>query len=289
MGDFVLCEVLDAEFAYIHRVLPRKSMLTRKEAGKKVRLQVVGANIDRAFIVEALTGDFSLNRLARYLAVVTATPITPVLLLTKSDLVAPEVVEAAVNAVHEHHPNLLVVPLGFTDPEGYRRVLDIMEPRSTNCLIGSSGVGKSTLINTIAPDLNTATAAVRLKDSKGRHTTTRRSLYVLEGALVLDTPGMRELGVLEAVDGISATFHDLEVLAKECRFHDCSHLQEEGCALLGGIAEGTVSKSQYDNYMKLRRENARNNMDLAQRRKKDKAFGKMFRSVMYEKKRLSDK
>jgi ribosome biogenesis GTPase len=282
VGDWVLAQILDdGGFAVVHRLLPRRSVLTRKSAGRRVAHQVIAANLDTAFVVQAVGRDFNLRRLERYLVMINQGNIRPVLLLSKSDLVSPAAVESSLEFARKMQPGLEALGFSNLQPGSLQRLRKILAPGRTYCLLGSSGVGKTTLLNHLMGGGGLSTRAVRQKDGKGRHTTSSRELFILDnGAMMIDTPGMRELGSLETQRGMAETFEDIDRFASDCRFNDCSHTTEKGCAVLAALQTGEIDEKRYENYLRLGREIAYNQMNLAEKRKKDKQFGKMCKNVM---------
>lgn len=288
VGDWVFAQYHNGEtFAIIHGLLSRKTMLRRKTPFKKVDYQLIAANIDTALILQACDFDFNLRRLERYLVMVKEGGIEPLLLLTKSDLVSPKTVQQHIDAVNRVNPHCRVIPVSNLTGDGLGQVRQLLQPAQTYCLLGSSGVGKSTLINNLVGHSQFETNIVREKDGKGRHTTTRRQLIVLdEGAMLIDTPGIRELANIGAEQGIGEVFADLQELAQKCRFSDCSHTREKGCALLEAVSSGEVSEERYRSYLKLLKESEAYELSYLERRQKDKEFGKRVKQVMkhYKKK-----
>ncbi len=288
VGDWVTVQYHNNEsFAVIHGVFPRQSVLRRKTPFKKVDFQLIAANIDAAFIIQAIDFDFNLRRLERYLVMVEEGHIEPVLLLTKSDLVEQDYIQQRIDEVQQAHIHCPVHPLSNLTGSGLEQIRALLQPGKTYCLLGSSGVGKSTLINNLMGRDQFETNTVRDKDGKGRHTTTRRELIVLdEGAMLIDTPGMRELANIGAEEGIDEVFADLQELSQGCRFSDCSHTREKGCALLAAVENGAVSEERYRNYLKLLKESDVYQMSYLERRQKEKQFGKRVKEVMkhYKKK-----
>lgn len=286
VGDWVFVNFYDKNtFAIIHEVVPRKSLLKRKTPGKKVDCQLIAANIDVAFIVQSLNENFNLRRLERYLVVVNESNIQPVVLLSKSDLLAPEDVANRINKIQEIMPDLQVISFSNENESGSDSVREIMQPGLTYCLLGSSGVGKTTLINNLIGQSTYRTETVSKKESKGRHVTTHRQLTKLDsGAMVVDTPGMRELGVFSVDTGIEETFSEIMALAEKCQFNDCTHVKEKGCAVLEAVAEGLLSIDRYNNYTKMSKESTHNEMSYLEKRKKDKQFGKHCKAVMKHRK-----
>lgn len=285
VGDWVMAHLLDDDtFGVIHALLPRRTRLTRKIAGKKVDFQLIAANVDVALIVQGLDADFNVRRLERYLAMVSEGGIEPAVLLSKSDLVSADLVEARIRQVHELTPAAEVVAYSCGTGQGLDSVRKVFVPGKTYCLIGSSGVGKTTLLNLLVGEERFRTVRVRESDGKGRHATTARQLVRLAGgALMIDTPGMRELGAIAFDSGIEETFGEVVAVA-DCRFGDCSHTSEPGCGILAALDEGRITRGRYEAYMKLKRESEFHEMSLQERRHRDREFGKMVKSVMKHKK-----
>lgn len=281
VGDWVAVEYFNENtFAIIHSILPRKSLLKRKAAGNDIEHQPIAANIDTAFIVQAADFDFNLSRLERYLIMINEGHIKPVTLLSKSDLVSKEHLERKIAAIQSINPDCEIIAFSNKSSEGLGHIQRILKKGQTYCLLGSSGVGKTTLINRLIGNAIYATNAVREKDGKGRHVTARRQLIILEqGGMIIDTPGMRELGHIGADAGIKETFADLFLLSRHCRFKDCTHTNEPGCAVIKAVQEGNLSEKRYQNYLKIRRESEFYEMSYLERRRKDKKFGKMCREV----------
>lgn len=286
VGDWVLATFYDkGTFSIIHDVLPRKSLLKRKTPGKRIDFQLIAANIDAAFIVQSLDANFNLRRLDRYLVMVQDSNIDPILLLSKSDLLSAKDIENRVAEIHQTMPFLQVQSFSSKNEFGLKNVTDLLVPRKTYCLLGSSGVGKTTLLNNLIGEAIFATKAVREKDSKGRHATTHRQLIKLEcGAMLIDTPGMRELGNFAVETGIDETFTDIAAFTGQCRFNDCSHMNEKGCAVLKAVENKEIPEKRYQNYIKMKKESIYNEMSYSEKRQKDKQFGKLCKTVMKSKK-----
>ncbi len=286
VGDWVCVRYLDGRsHASIHGVLPRKSFLRRKAPGKDIDFQMIAANIDVAFVIQACHFDFNVRRLERYLVMVREGRIEPVLLLTKTDLVSVDELEALIGRIRLAGIDTTLITLSNVTGAGLDRVRELLAPGKTYCLLGSSGVGKTTLINRVAGGSEFETGAVS-HTGEGRHTTTRRQLVVLEGgALLIDMPGMRELGMLGVDEGLDDTFADIGELAKNCRFADCAHASEPGCAVRAAIERHELSDERLQDYLKLRKESAFHDLSYVERRKKDREFGRFVHSAM----RLKDK
>ena len=236
-------------------VLPRRTAFIRKAAGQGQIPQIVAANVDVAVLAAALTPDFNPRRLERYLAIAWQSGARPLVVLTKADLC--EDVDAAVDATRALAAGVDVLAISSTTGEGLADLAGRLLPGETAVLVGSSGAGKSTLVNALAGEARMAVGEVREDDGRGRHTTSHRELILLpSGALILDTPGMRELGLMDADEGITATFDDIDSLAEQCRFHDCGHTNEPGCAVQAALEAGALDPHRWRNYQKLQREAA---------------------------------
>ena len=284
VGDWV---VLDESLSKINQVLERKSLFKRLGAGRTSEIQPIAANIDILFIVTSCNEEFKESRLERYLALCAEAGAMPVIVLTKADLV--DDLDDYVRRARSTQAGVPVETANALDPATLDGVRAWIDDTSTVALVGSSGVGKSTLLNTLAGRSLTVTGEVREQDMKGRHTTTHRELHILPaGGLLIDVPGMRELRVAEVNESIGTVFEDIERLAGQCRFADCNHENEPGCAVLRAIEENRIDSRRLANYKKLLRENALATTTLAEKRAQGRNFAKMVKEVKRIKQKKGD-
>ena len=281
VGDWLL---LDRARPRASPVLSRNSLVKRRAPGTDRQVQLIAANIDTAFVVTSCNQGFNVARLERYVALAFESGIDPVIVVTKTDLVTDP--QPYVDAARTVSDRVAVVALDARGEEATTKLSEWCKPGRTVAFLGSSGVGKSTLTNALAGIQAIATQAIREDDARGRHTTTRRELHPIPGGcLVLDTPGMRELQLTDAASGIADVFEDIEALSARCRFSDCRHETEPACAVRDAIEEDRLDPKRLARWRKLQAEDAFNSASLAERRTKERAFGKMVRRVMKEKSR----
>jgi ribosome biogenesis GTPase / thiamine phosphate phosphatase len=281
VGDWVCIEKssADAEFALIHGIVGRKTELRRKQAGKTVEYQMIAANVDFVVIVQSCHYDFNLKRLQRYLIMVTDGGARPYILLSKTDLVAPETLNSHLAEIKNAGITAPILTLSNITHEGVDELKNILSSGKTYCFVGSSGVGKSTIINGLVGRQMLETKGVS-ETGEGRHTTVRRELITLEnGAMVIDNPGMREFGIVSSDDGVEAGFSDIGVFASQCHFRNCTHTNEPNCGVLKALENGEIAPENYDNFLKLREESQFNRMSYAEKRKKDKDFGRFLKTA----------
>ncbi|MGI9283583.1 MAG: ribosome small subunit-dependent GTPase A [Endozoicomonas sp.] len=280
VGDWLLIE--NNSF---HRLLEQQSLFSRKAAGSKVSEQLIAANLDTAFIVCSMNQDFNLNRIERYLALVAEAEVEPVIVLTKQDL-CPDP-EHYMDQIRNLDNALQVLGVNALDSESLSPLHPWCLSGRTVALIGSSGVGKSTLVNGLLSQSQQSTGSIREDDSKGRHTTTGRSLHLTSsGALLLDTPGMREIQLTHCESGVEATFAEIIQLSEQCQFQDCQHQSEPDCAVKMAILAGNLDQRRLESYRKLLREQAMNSASLAEKRAQNRALTRHIKSVAKSAKRL---
>ena len=280
VGDWVTVQYYNGDTeAIIHGVLPRKSFLRRKTAGENVDFQMIAANIDSAFIVQSCHFDFNPRRMDRYLVMAADGKVEPIVILTKTDLIAHDELEQKLAITRSTAITARVLALSNISGFGFDQFREMLVPGRTYCLLGSSGVGKTTLINRLIGQDVFDTKAVS-RTGEGTHTTSRRQLIVLgQGAMLIDTPGMRELGLLGVGDGFSQGFEDILLLAASCRHANCSHEQESGCAVRSAVRDGKLNEDRYSSYIKLRKESEYYEMSYLDKRKKERAFGRFIKSA----------
>lgn len=280
VGDWVCLErQAGDDFGVVHSVIERRTSLRRKSAGNSLEQQMIAANLDQVVIVQSCHFDFDLARLERYLVMVLDGGADPWILLTKTDLVAPEVLDAQLAEIEALGLVAPVSTLSNLTREGLDDVERLLLPGKTYCFVGSSGVGKSSLINHLTGHASLETGTVSAT-GEGRHTTVRRELIRLAGgALVIDNPGMREFGILGAEEGLGSNYAEITTLASACRYRDCTHTGEPGCAVIAALDAGTLGRAHFQSYLKLRDEADFYQLSYAERRKKDRDFGKYIKSV----------
>ncbi|MFZ5569427.1 MAG: ribosome small subunit-dependent GTPase A [Thermodesulfobacteriota bacterium] len=279
VGDWVTVRYHnDDTFAIIHGVFPRRTFLRRKRAGVEVDYQMIAANMDIAFIVQACHFDFNLPRLNRYLVMAADGHVEPIVILTKTDLITHDELQQKLAAIRQAGITARVMAISNLTGSGFDEFRQVFLPGRTYCLLGSSGVGKTTLINHLLGRDDLDTKAVS-GTGEGTHTTARRQLLVLETGVIIDTPGMREVGLLGASEGVAKEFDDIIALSMACRYADCSHTHESGCAVLSAITSGELSEERYFNYLKLRKESEHYEMSYLEKRKKDRAFGRFLKTA----------
>lgn len=286
VGDWVAISEYDENKALIHGVYPRHSLIERQAVSKSGEAQIIAANIDYGLIVQAVNRDFSINRLERYLTICYASKVQPIVILSKIDLLDDHELETILAEVNERIKDVQIIPISNTSKIGLAKIGEQIESGKTYCLLGSSGVGKSSLLNHLIGGSVMKTGEISKAIDRGKHITTHRELVVLtNGGVLIDNPGMREVGITDAVGGIEMTFDEITELANDCKFNDCSHVVEKGCAILEALDAGDIDQESYDNFRKMEKERSFFESSSAEKRKKDKDFGKMVKRVIKEHKK----
>jgi len=279
VGDWVALITYESDFAIIHKILPRFSTIKRQAVGQFGEIQLIATNIDYAFIVQAVDRDFNINRLERYLTICNSSKVSPIIVLSKIDLIGELQISEILEHVKVRIKNVPVIAISNESQYGYDAIRSTIEKGKTYCMLGSSGVGKSTLLNNLAGKTIMQTGAISQLTNKGRHVTSHRELIILEnGGILVDNPGMREVGIADSANGLEITFDRIVELSRNCRFIDCTHANEVGCAVLEAIKKGDIDRASYDNYLKMEREKAHFESTVAENRKKDKEFGKFLKN-----------
>jgi ribosome biogenesis GTPase len=279
VGDWVSMTIYDSDMAIIHKILPRKSVLERQAVGKFGEKQIISTNIDVALIIQSIDNNFSINRLERYLTICYSANIEPVLVISKIDLSTENKIRNACRKIETRDKKVKYILLSNLTQQGLDQILKVLQKGKTYCVVGSSGVGKSTLINNLLKKNMLKTGQISQSTNKGRHITDHRELFVLEnGGIIIDTPGMRELGTTDNIRGITTTFQEIFDLSLKCKFTDCKHIDETGCAVIDALAKKTIDKDSFDNFIKIQSEQHRFQTTIVEKHKKDKAFGKMVRN-----------
>ncbi len=279
VGDWVALSAYDENKALIHALFPRHSILERQAAGKSGALQIIATNIDYALLVQAVDRDFNINRLERYLTIAHSAKVTPIIVLSKTDLIDQEALQKLVRHISERIPSTPVITVNNQEEDGYEKLAAMLEVGKTYCLLGSSGVGKSTLTNRLSGEDLMKTGAISESVKKGKHVTSHRELIALKnGSLLIDNPGMREVGVGDAGTGLETTFDRITELTQECKYKDCSHTSEDGCAVLEALDNEEIEEAAYENYQKMQREKEHFESTVQERRRKDKSLGKLIKA-----------
>jgi ribosome biogenesis GTPase / thiamine phosphate phosphatase len=286
VGDWVALTTFDSDFAVIHKILPRFSVIKRQAVGQFGEIQVIAANIDYAFLVQAVDRDFNINRLERYLTICNSSGVNPIIILSKIDLIDDHQISEIVERIKVRIKNVPVIAMSNESEYGYDRIKSIMEKGKTYCMLGSSGVGKSTLLNNLSGREIMRTDTISKSTNKGRHITSHRELIILEdGGILVDNPGIREVGITDAEGGLEITFDLIVSRSQNCKFKDCTHTNETGCSVLEAVEKGEIDKASYENYVRMKREKEYFESTVVERRKKDKEFGKFLKNYKKEMKK----
>jgi ribosome biogenesis GTPase len=289
VGDWVTMTIYDSGLAIIHNILPRRSVLERQAVGKFGEKQIISTNIDYAFIIQSIDNNLNINRLDRYLTICYSADIEPVLVISKIDLSTGKDIQNAIKDLETRDKRVKYILLSNLTLKGLDQILDFIQKGKTYCVIGSSGVGKSSLINNLLKKNILKTGQISRSTNKGRHITDHRELFVLDnGGIIIDTPGMRELGMTENAEGLRITFQEIFDISLKCKFSDCKHINEIGCSVIEALNNGTIDQKSYDNYQKIKKEQERFHITVAEKRKKDKEFGKMVKNYKKDMKKNKD-
>ena len=285
VGDWVVISEADRERAVIHGVLPRRTMIKRKYSGRN-ETQIIATNIDVAFIIESVDRDYNLNRFERYFAIANAGGITPVIILNKIDLISKEELDSKLAQIKGSFNKVEFIFTSTITDEGLEKLRTYITKGKTYCFLGSSGVGKSSLINKLLGENIIKTENISSHTGRGKHVTTNREMYFLEnGGIVIDNPGMREVGMTDTSVGIDSLFDEITILSKKCRYTDCAHIHEPGCEVLSALESGNLDAGKYSNYISLKKEAEYYEMTKQGKREKDRKFGKFIKNAKEELKR----
>jgi len=280
VGDWVIIDELLENLAVIKEILPRKTIIKRKQVGKE-SVQIIATNIDVAFIVESVGRDYNLNRFERYFSLAKDGGVKPVVVLNKIDLISNDELQVVLAQLKDRFPDIGVIPTSVVEDSDLSELKDYIESDKVYCFLGSSGVGKSSLINKLIGKDVIKTENVGSHSARGVHATTSRQMYFLparaggeSGGVVVDNPGMRQVGMADVSEGIDTNFDEITKLSPECKYNDCTHTHEKSCKVLSAIESGEIAKDKYLNYLSLKKESNYYEMSEINKRQKERSFGK---------------
>jgi ribosome biogenesis GTPase len=295
VGDWVVVSELNNEQAVIQAVLPRKSIIKRRfgdknRAGEKNDIQIIATNIDVAFIVESVGRDYNINRFERYMAVIKDGGIRPAIIVNKIDLISNEELDFKLEEIKNRLGNMDVIPTSTVNNEGLDKLKNYIKKGKTYCFLGSSGVGKSSLINKLLGKEDIKTGDISSYSDRGKHITTNREMYFMEsGGILIDNPGIREVGMADVGAGVDSLFNEIARLAEKCKYADCAHIHEPGCEVLTALEDGRLDKDRYSNYVSLKKETEYVDMSQSEKREKNRSFGKFIKNAKKELKKSGHK
>jgi len=284
VGDWVAISPYDDDKAIIHAIYPRHSIIERQAVGRSGQKQIIAANIDYGLIMLAVNRDFNINRVERYLTICNASNVMPIVVLSKIDLIDDEELQSLLDQLKDRLSDVPIIAISNYSQEGIKKLNAHIQSGKTYCLLGSSGVGKSTLLNTLTGKELMETGEISESIDRGKHVTSHRELILLEdGGIIIDNPGMREVGITSSNTGLEMTFDNIFSLSENCSFNDCSHTNEVGCAILEAMEEGTIDEDSYNNFQKMVREQEHFETSEHERRRKRKNMSKLIRRVIKNK------
>jgi len=276
VGDWVAMINYNDELGIIHKILPRSSVIKRKAVGNFGDIQIIATNIDYAFIVQAIDRDYNVNRLERYLTICYSARVLPIIVFSKIDLIEETNLTEIIETTKARISDVPVLAISNETKQGYEELIAIIEKAKTYCLLGSSGVGKSSLINNLLGKSIMQTGSISQSTSKGKHVTSHRELVILDnGGCLIDNPGMREVGIADTSNGLERTFDKIMEYAENCRFSDCTHTHEKGCAVIEAVSNRLIDENTYKNFLKMEKEKQHFETSQIERKKREKEFGKI--------------
>lgn len=280
VGDWVVITELNKKQAVIQRILPRKTILRRKYSNKQEG-QIIATNIDVAFVIESVDRDYNLNRFERYFVLAKDGNIKPAIVLNKIDLISDAELNLKIDQIEDRFNGADIIPTSTVAKQGLDKLINYIISGKTYCFLGSSGVGKSSLINRLLGRNTVKIREISRRTGRGKHTTTNREIHFLEnGGIVIDNPGMREVGMADSSTGIGDVFGEITSLSKTCKYIDCTHTHEPGCAVLEAVESKKMDEDKYSNYIKLKKENEYYSMTELEKRRKDRRFGKFLKKAL---------
>lgn len=289
VGDWVEISDLEKKKAVIQRVLPRRTVMKRKYIGKN-EIQIIATNIDTNFVVESIDRDYNLNRFERYFSIANDGGVKFAIIINKVDLISKEELDLKIIKIKDRFKNVDIISTSALTNEGLDELKTYIKQGKTYCFLGSSGVGKSSLINKLLGKSKIKIGEIGSHSGRGKHTTTTREMYFLEnGGIVIDNPGMREVGMTDTNVGIDNLFDEITILAEKCKFIDCTHIHEPGCEILSSLKSGTLEKEKYSNYIGLKKEASYYEMTKREKKEKDRHFGKFMKQAKKDLKNYNHK